>query len=735
MSQKHGFLRIQLGDQTDSKMLLGQYRCTDVPGEFVWLPGVLTQDVMHGYWLLLEDLDAATQDTYTILSSLLERPCLSVPGFRDSVKIEPGFQLFVTVRTNKSASNSGHKSLYSLLDKYLYTINVLPLSRNELCKVVSTNYPKLATVANRVVDVFLTFSSGNHMAADNLRQQDSNDKADNTEKYVALPFKQVTLSSSPNSGRLVSTRDLVKLCRQRSNAEFSVTSAECAYFVFQNAVDVFCSYLPQSREKITLITKLTEQTRRAIGQTSVKRATFSFTRLASCILERIAVCVSHSEPVLLVGETGVGKTSSVQYLAERTEHKLVVVNMNNQSDVSDLVGGFKPFELNYVHLLCETFNAEKNMQFLRIFATHYNSGRHSVIIRTMISLCYQVFRNTDLKSQQMVPRWRTLCEKLQKLQTQLDKSINISFAFIPGSLVNCISKGEWVLLDEINLASAETLECLSTILEPEGSVVLLERGDFMPVKRHPDFRIFACMNANTDIGKKDLSVGIRNRFTEFFVDELTTDAYLSLLVSDYLANTGIQRKSVHSMVQLYKSLRRLSEHQLNDGLCNRPVYSLRTLCRSLRICVRNLCGSIERNLYESFCLSFLSQLDPESHHVVLLPRLGENYLQFEGYWIQLGGLEQQSCSHYILTKSVQKNLQDLARIISIGKLPILLRGPTSAGKTSLIDYVARRSGNRCLRINNHEHTDLQEYIGTYAADLEGKLTFQEGVLVQAMRQG
>lgn len=38
-----GFLRIQLGDQTDSKMLLGQYRCTDVPGEFVWQAGALTQ--------------------------------------------------------------------------------------------------------------------------------------------------------------------------------------------------------------------------------------------------------------------------------------------------------------------------------------------------------------------------------------------------------------------------------------------------------------------------------------------------------------------------------------------------------------------------------------------------------------------------------------------------------------------------------------------------------------------
>ena len=36
-------MKVQLGDQTDSKMLLGSYRCTDVPGEFVWQPGVLTQ--------------------------------------------------------------------------------------------------------------------------------------------------------------------------------------------------------------------------------------------------------------------------------------------------------------------------------------------------------------------------------------------------------------------------------------------------------------------------------------------------------------------------------------------------------------------------------------------------------------------------------------------------------------------------------------------------------------------
>ena len=48
------------------------------------------------------------------------------------------------------------------------------------------------------------------------------------------------------------------------------------------------------------------------------------------------------------------------------------------------------------------------------------------------------------------------------------------------------------------------------------------------------------------------------------------------------------------------------------------------------------------------------------------------------------------------------------------------------GKTSLITYLAKASGNLCVRINNHEHTDLQEYIGSYCADEHGRLVFREG---------
>lgn len=38
------------------------YRCTDIPGKFIWQPGTLTQAVSSGQWILLEDIDHAPLD-------------------------------------------------------------------------------------------------------------------------------------------------------------------------------------------------------------------------------------------------------------------------------------------------------------------------------------------------------------------------------------------------------------------------------------------------------------------------------------------------------------------------------------------------------------------------------------------------------------------------------------------------------------------------------------------------
>lgn len=66
---------------------------------------------------------------------------------------------------------------------------------------------------------------------------------------------------------------------------------------------------------------------------------FSLTTQACCLIEKICCCLDNNEPVLMVGETGCGKTTVLQYVAKTLGRNLIVINMNQQSDTADLLGG------------------------------------------------------------------------------------------------------------------------------------------------------------------------------------------------------------------------------------------------------------------------------------------------------------------------------------------------------------------------------------------------------------
>ena len=67
----------------------------------------------------------------------------------------------------------------------------------------------------------------------------------------------------------------------------------------------------------------------------------------------------------------------------------------------------------------------------------------------------------------------------------------------------------------------------------------------------------------------------------------------------------------HLMIKdfLFKSAKTAAATKLTTGTGERPTFSLRTLCRALRVANRNPCGNVTRSLYEGFSLSFLTELD------------------------------------------------------------------------------------------------------------------------------
>eukprot|EP00736_Rhodelphis_marinus_P003990 Rmarinus@m.5335 len=896
---QHDALWLHMDDQIDSKTLLGSHVCTDVPGEFRWQPGALSRAVREGRWVIIEDLHLAPLEVVSMLSPLLERGELYIPGLPDPVIPPEHFRVFATCSSDASSSSYESRFVSRLWARCV----VDAMSATEAKLLLEARFPGLNAAPWHVMqyviemyDILLRLQSrGKRKALPNPDAQGEQ------HPDTAPPLQPGESSSQPNAippptaftRRVLTIRDALKLCSrlsvvyeeyrhsQDTNIPFALRDA-----LFMEAVDCFCgpleNPLPVAVELGAVVSLAADDVERRlhsqkpsvslpasgnlrIGRASLLRkrsvassesssdnvlntrvrSTYVETAHACRLLERLSVCVSMSEPTLLVGDAGCGKTAAVQYLASLVGRKLVVLNLSRQTDVSDLIGGYKLVESG---LLCAQLYKVFNAVFPRTWSKKANAGLLDTIrhlyekreyvkfashVDTMCSRAEAKFsrpstpqdkkQNTSVgasvssatgetsegghhvdKHSAVVSKWAEVRQLLDRLRRQNIGGDDVSsaaanrfaFAFVEGDLVRALREGWWVLLDEINLASSEMLERLAGLLDAPssseggvaGSLTLTERGDIDPVPRHPNFRLFACMNP-PDTGKADLPPGIKSRFSEFWVSEASTREDLSMIVRRQLGchdtcalddeTADVPESVVDSVVSLYLELREKAV-DLVDGANHRPGYSLRTLTRALTYArAVRLSYGLVRALRDGVEMTFLTQLKPESrplaeeivlrhlqeHTPVLKKKKGKagaggaatlaalrqaqppprpppnetEFVLFEGCWLPRGRLEPQDDPHFVLTDAtptIRLNSQNLARAIVARKFPVLLQGPTSSGKTSLVQYLARKTGHRLIRINNHEHTDIQEYLGSYVTDTAtGSLVFQDGALVQAVRRG
>ncbi|KAF7309703.1 Midasin [Mycena indigotica] len=532
---------------------------------------------------------------------------------------------------------------------------------------------------------------------------------------------------------------------------------------------------------------------------SAKTRPFAMHRPAVALLSRISTAIALGEPVLLTGETGTGKTSVVTHLASVLRRPLISLNLSHQTESADLVGGFKPIDARipgsllyerFLELFGGTFSRRKNEKFETEVRKAVAEGKwkwavglwkqSARLAKERIEGKTKPFEDSQADSSENAdtPRkkrklehglkvsaasWVAFEGEVQQFEIQhVQASGKFAFGFVEGPLVKALRSGDWVLLDEINLASPETLECISSLLHsPTSSITLTEQGSLEAVPRHPDFRIFACMNPATDVGKKDLPPNIRSRFTEIDVPppDADQDTLLSI-ITQYIGDKTVGDKgAILDVAQFYSAVKELADgRRIADGSNHRPHYSMRTLARALTFAadIAPLYGP-RRSIWEGCMMAFTMVLDEDSARTVIAlghkhllagvrnPRTfftqeptaqGVNFVKFGPFYLEKGPIEPDPVEDYIMTPSVEAKLIDLARIIVTRRFPVLIEGPTSSGKTSSVEYLAKRTGHRFVRINNHEHTDIQEYIGSYVSDAAtGKLVFKDGLLVRALRNG
>lgn len=808
-------IRIHIGDQTDVKSLVGAYTAGAKPGSFEWRPGALTIAVKEGRWVLIEDIDHAPSDVVSVLLPLLEKRELLIASRGETIKAERGFQLIATTTTSDKKTTSG-----DMIGKRLWQEVTVELpSREELVQILRAQYPMLEVYSAAFVDTYLAL-------CDVL----------SSDKFRVLVSHQST--------RPISNRDLFKWARrvevllsQYSEDGTLQTLPESALQnIFAEALDCFAGFIPSRAgreyvaevigDKLSIppsvrdlylnkhIPQLAEvldgvaigRTQLKISQDYLARAgnnkqvgakrrqqlqRFAHTNHSLRLLEQIGVATGQSEPTLLVGETGTGKTTVIQHLATLLGKKLVAINLSQQTETGDLLGGFKPVDSRLIaaplaesfdDLFESTFSLKKNEKFVAILQKSLLKGSWRNVIKLWREACRMADETLGADSSEdqpgpkkrrklddalkstLVSRWQKFRAQLSTFEAQmhqLDKSA-FYFEFVEGRLVQAVRNGDWVLLDEINLASHDTLESISDLFSEKPSITLLDKGDARSITASPEFRIFAAMNPATDVGKRDLPPSLRSRFTELLVSSPDQDINdLQMIIDQYIGSVKMaDRHLVDDIAHLYLETKAMAErNEIVDGANQKPHFSVRTLTRCLNfaLSVAQIYGT-RVAIYEGYCMSFLTLLDKASINILepiifkfLLSRLGNvksvlnrippapvdgnEYVQFRHYWLKKGRFDISENENYIITPFVERNLLNLARATASRRFPVLIQGPTSSGKTSMINYLAKKTGHKLVRINNHEHTDLQEYLGTYVSDDRGKLTFQEGALAQALRNG
>ena len=817
-----GMLTLHLNTQTDAKALVGLYTGGSEPGKFVWRPGVLSVAVQEGRWVFIEDLDRAPADVLELLMPVLSDRKLEISNRGKTIHAASTFRLIATIRT--SAHDVGQGSLPPSLRTgcHIWTRVHLNMPESvEYREIIASAFPRLQAFVPAMMKVF--------------------------ESVTALGVNQnLGMQHRSELERPTTLRDLIRWCRRldhlldravhRHGSEPISESMEMDMFAEAN--DTFAGHRSDPVIRDTLMRVVGKEMRLSpneldyysrsytpryedtqnhlnIGRASLprdsagkvarrqKRSSDSFvpTRQTLRTLEQLGAAVQLSESVLLVGETGTGKTAIVQHLAGALGHKLIVINMSQQSESGDLIGSFKPINTkslvaplreDFDYLFISTFPNGKNDRFLDSLKRCLRKEKWSRVLAMWkeamrmadAALQRPVFKaELDPKNEagpipkrrkldqaareELRLRWQKFHEDLKVLEKQLaQRSPSFAFKFMEGSVVRAARNGDWLLLDEINLATPDVLEGLVDLFSADSnhprSILLSESGEAEKVQAHPDFRIFGAMNPATDIGKRDLPNGIRSRFFELYVDGPDKDyGDLVQVVAAWLGGlTDQDGRMASDIARFYLATKELlQENRLADNMNGRPHFSLRTLTRTLTYVTEfSSAFGIRRAMLEAFSLSFLTHLDRESQQLLspLInewvigarrnpgalsmrnprpPTDGRQYLQIEDYWMPKGAYAVEDQSSYIITSSVRQNLRNLIRAMSTRRFPILIQGPTSSGKTSMVSYLAKITGNKLVRINNHEHTDLQEYVGTYSSDTEGQLRFQEGILVRALRQG
>lgn len=363
----------------------------------------------HGLWLVLEDVDRASSEVLGALIPLVESlavhkhigapASLEVPG-HGRIEASENFALFAT-RSIPASGDKKYPPATFLGSQKFSCVDVPMPTEDELVIIVSGKFRRLGRPKTRAiirtwadvkalgsvpgardigiheletwcrrVETLLPPDPDVEMDADGISLESLFPHVGIREE-IYLEARDVFFGSGAFSESMRAHMHSIA----RTFAHHLGLSDDRAQWVIENRLPEFQIERDGDGYTSALVvgkTRLLATRRDDALLHSTSQRPFAMHRPALLITERISTCVSLAEPVLLVGETGTGKTTLVSHLAALLHRQLISLNLSHQTESSDLLGGFKPVDTRipaselqrqFLDLFARTFSRRKNSKF------------------------------------------------------------------------------------------------------------------------------------------------------------------------------------------------------------------------------------------------------------------------------------------------------------------------------------------------------------------------------------
>jgi midasin len=305
------------------------------------------------------------------------------------------------------------------------------------------------------------------------------------------------------------------------------------------------------------------------------------------------------------------------------------------------------------------------------------------------------------------------------------------FEWKDASFLDALQKGDWVLLDEMNLAPQTVLEGLNCCLDHRGTVYIPEID--RTFKRHPDFRVFAAQNPHHQGGsRKGLPRSLVDRFTVVFMKEMEKEDLLQICTE--MAPT-FDRSAISQMVNFNIRLAGETNSPSPFASLGSPwEFNLRDLGRWLQITSLNGQYDLQplspvEYLDTIYTGRFRTQADQATSlnicrqffNASSMSRDHQDMVELPSELV-IGHSRLEKPSQVSWTPPIVAPLklpaclfncsEALIRCLEVKWLPILT-GSERSGKSSLVKLLAARKGVHLRVISLHSGTDTSDLIGGF----------------------